>query len=250
MTRRSTPLIGITADFTNGNRGRRSTEPTLFLPERYTIAVEKAGGAPLVLPFTNAKPVLRRYLDTIDGLLISGGNFDIHPRCYGEKALKELGNVIPARTEFELDLARLALRRDIPILGVCGGAQAINVVFGGSLYQDIAAQCAGAGEHQQSAKKAVGGHRVEVKEGTLLCAIVRRASIEVNTTHHQAVKELGKSLVVNAVAEDGIIEGIESIRHSFVLGVQWHPEVLASQAAQRRLFLAFLASCKRFRRGG
>jgi putative glutamine amidotransferase len=249
MTRGSTPLIGITADFADRNRSRTSTESTLFLPERYTTAVEKAGGAPVVLPFTNARPALRRYLDTLDGLVISGGNFDIHPRYYGEKAIRALGNVVPLRTEFELDMARLALSRDLPVLGICGGAQAINVVLGGSLYQDIAVQCAGAGEHQQSAKKAAGGHRVEVKEGTLLRTIVQRASMEVNTTHHQAVKELGKGLVVNAVADDGIIEGIESIRHSFILGVQWHPEVLARrQPAQRRLISYFVEHCARKRK--
>jgi putative glutamine amidotransferase len=246
MTLGSTPLIGITADSANGDRSPTSTEPTLFLPERYTSVVEKAGGASVVLPYTNSRPALRRYLDTLDGLLISGGNFDIHPRYYGEKAIKELGNVIPARTEFEFDLARLALGRDMPMLGICGGAQALNVVLGGSLYQDIAAQCAGAGEHQQSAKKATGGHRVAVKEGTLLRAIVRRGSMEVNTTHHQAVKALGKGLVVDAVADDGIIEGIESVRHSFVLGVQWHPEALAHrQPAQRRLIAYFVERCAR-----
>jgi len=248
MTRDGTPLIGITADLDNGG-SRTSTEPTLFLPERYTTVVEQAGGAPLVLPFTNLKPTLRRYLDSIDGLLISGGNFDIHPRYYGEKAIKELGNVITARTEFEIDLAGLALARDMPILGICGGAQAINVLLGGSLYQDIATQCASAGEHQQSGKKATGGHRIEVKEGTLLHSIVERASMEVNTTHHQAVKALGKGLVVNAVADDGIIEGIESVRNSFVLGVQWHPEVLARrQPAQRRIISCFVERCMRRRK--
>jgi putative glutamine amidotransferase len=246
MTRSSPPLIGITADFANGDRGGQ--EPTLFLPERYALAIERAGGAPLVLPFIRSRPALRRYLDTIDGLLISGGNFDIHPSCYGERANKKLGNVIPARTAFELKIARLAIQRDMPVLGVCGGAQAINVALGGSLYQDIATQCAGAGEHQQSAKKAVGGHFVEIKKGTRLRAIFREANLEVNTTHHQAVKKLGKDLVVNALAADGIIEGIESLRHSFVVGIQWHPEALAPrQPVHRRLFMAFLGSCKRFR---
>jgi putative glutamine amidotransferase len=250
MTRGAPPLIGITADSANGpGAGNRTNgEPTLFLPERYAAAIERAGGAPLVLPATGSESSLRRYLDTIDGLLISGGNFDIHPRYYGEEATRKLGNLIPVRTEFELNLARLALRRDLPVLGICGGAQAINVVLGGSLFQDIAHQCPGATEHQQSFKKASGGHRIAVKDGTRLHRIVQRQSLEVNTTHHQAVKQLGKGLVVNAVADDGIIEGIESVPHSFVLGIQWHPEILARrQLAQRRIFLSFVATCRRYR---
>jgi putative glutamine amidotransferase len=252
MMRGFTPLIGITADLAGGHGEHPiCAEPALFLPKRYTTAVERSGGVPLVLPFTVAKTALRRYLDSIDGLLISGGNFDIHPRFYGERSITKLGKLNPERTDFELNVTRLALDRDLPVLGICGGAQAINVVLGGSLYQDIASQCPGAGEHQQGAGKAAIGHLIELKPRTLLRRIMRRRALEVNTTHHQAVKGLGKGLIVNAVAADGITEGIESTRHPFVVGVQWHPERLAHrQEAQRRLLSAFLAACKRYRRGG
>lgn len=144
----------------------------------------------------------------------------------------------------------MALQRDLPVLGICGGAQAINVALGGSLYQDIATQIQDAAEHQQSSKKETGGHQIQIQPGTQLQKIVKQQTLEVNTTHHQAVNRLGKGLVVNAIAEDGLIEGIESSRHSFILGLQWHPEVLAAKNLyQRRIFSFFIDVCKRLRRG-
>jgi putative glutamine amidotransferase len=181
----------------------------------------------------------------LDGLLISGGGFDIHPSYYGERPIRQLGVVKAQRTEFELDIAAAALKKDLPTLGICGGEQALNVVLGGSLYQDIAAQVADASEHQRSEKKTQGGHRVQIPHGTRLRAIVKQPSLEVNTTHHQAVKQLGKGLIVDAIADDGVIEGIESTRHTFVIGVQWHPEVLAPRRqGHRRILEAFIAACR------
>ena len=249
----SSPLIGITADLSgiDSNRNHSQSEPTFFLPQRYVSAVEQAGAIALILPANDSKDRLRRYMNLLDGLVISGGNFDIHPRYYGEKPINQLGIIKPERTEFELELATSALKRDLPVLGICGGAQAINVVLGGSLYQDIAAQLPDAAEHQQSARKTVGGHRIRVQDGTRLLKIIGRPSLEVNTTHHQAIKKLGRGLVVNAVAEDGIVEGIESTQHEFVLGLQWHPEVLAPrQMLHRRIFLAFVAICRKHRGRG
>ena len=237
-------MIGITADFAEANASTQS-EPRLFLGQRYYRAVEQTGAIPLVLPPLSSGAAIRRSLELLDGLIISGGGFDIHPSYYGEKPIRELGIVKAERTEFELDITNMGLKKDLPILGICGGEQALNVVLGGSLYQDIAAQLPHAGEHQQGNVKTHGGHRVQIPDGTQLRAILGRSSIEVNTTHHQAVKLLGKGLIVDAVADDGVIEGIESARHRFVLGVQWHPEVLAPRRQDhRRIFGAFIAACR------
>jgi putative glutamine amidotransferase len=244
----SRPLIGITADLSEeSNHGAKTyREPTIFLPQRYLTAIEQAGAIPLVLPANQSSSARRLLTDVLDGLLISGGNFDIHPRFYGENPIKELGIIKPTRTAFELEIAAVALKRDMPVIGICGGAQAINVVLGGTLYQDIAAQLPSAGAHQKSAEQTGGGHRVLVQTGTRLHDIVRCQSFDVNTTHHQAIKKLGRGVVVNAVAEDGVIEGIESTEHEFVLGVQWHPEVLAPrQMLQRRIFSSFVAICQK-----
>jgi putative glutamine amidotransferase len=244
MSNRNSPVIGITADFAEGNNQKYS-EATLFLAQRYYRAVEQAGATPLILPPLSSSPAIRRALALLDGLIISGGGFDIHPSYYGEKPIHELGVIKTERTEFELDIALAALKKDLPVLGICGGEQALNIALGGSLYQDIAAQVPNAGEHQQSERKTEGGHRVTIPDGTRLRAIVGRANLEVNTTHHQAVKRLGKGLIADAIAHDGIIEGIESTRHRFVIGVQWHPEVLAPRReAHRRIFDAFVAACR------
>ncbi|MGH7929064.1 MAG: gamma-glutamyl-gamma-aminobutyrate hydrolase family protein [Candidatus Binatia bacterium] len=245
MSRRA-PVIGITADFSPANRdGNGATrEATHFLPHRYCHAVENAGGIALILPAIISNAALKRILAVVDGLVISGGDFDIHPSYYGEKPIAGLGIIKQERTEFELDLTRAALKRDMPVLGLCGGEQAINVVLGGTLYQDIPTQLPQAGNHQQSDKKEIGGHQIHVHQRTRLSEILRRRRIEVNTTHHQAVKRIGKGLRINATAEDGLIEGIESEQHSFVLGLQWHPEVLAPRHEhQRRIFAAFTAAC-------
>jgi len=250
--RNSTPLIGITPGLCAlaSNRSKTKREPTLLLEERYCAAIEKAGGVPLVLSLAASRSAIRRLMSRLDGLVVSGGNFDIHPSYYREKPLRALGEIQPRRTEFELAMIGVALERDCPVLGICGGAQAINVALGGSLYQDIATQLPNALEHQQAAKKASGGHAIRIQPGTLLHRIVRREYLEVNTTHHQSIKRLGKGLVINAMAEDGLIEGVESLGHSFVLGVQWHPEAMHRKlVAQQSIFRSFVASCRQLRRG-
>lgn len=245
-SRRGAPLIGITPDVaaTGDN-----AEPLIVLQERYARAIQQARAVPLVLPIASAPATLRRVVESLDGVVVSGGNFDIHPKYYGERATEKLGNIREERTEFELGLISLALKRDMPVLGVCGGAQAINVALGGSLYQDIRSQVCGAAEHEQGHLKDRGGHAVNIVAGTKLRRIVGRDSLEVNTTHHQSVKKLGKGLIVNAAAADRVIEGIESQGHTFVLGVQWHPEFLVHRdRAQKKIFVAFVRACKSDRR--
>ncbi|HEX9444447.1 MAG TPA: gamma-glutamyl-gamma-aminobutyrate hydrolase family protein [Candidatus Binatia bacterium] len=242
--RRGRPLVGVTPDLAAAGRPGGKAEPLIVLQERYARALEAAGAIPLILPILPSR-ALPSVVDRLDGLVVSGGNFDIHPKFYGEKPIRALGEIQAERTEFELGLIALALARDMPVLGVCGGAQAINVALGGSLYQDIASQHAGAAEHQRGDLKDRGGHRVNIVRGTRLRTIVGSASLTVNTTHHQAVKAAGKNLVVNATAADAVIEGIESAAHRFVLGVQWHPEFLVHRdAAQRKIFAALVRACR------
>ncbi|HSE89360.1 MAG TPA: gamma-glutamyl-gamma-aminobutyrate hydrolase family protein [Candidatus Binatia bacterium] len=246
------PLIGISADLSDvpANATNPAQEPLLFLPQRYCRAIQEAGGITLILPPIASRSGLRRTLHRLDGILISGGNFDIHPSYYGEKPISALGSIKKERTEFELELVDLALNQDLPLLGICGGAQAINVALGGSLYQDIATQLPNATQHEQGANRDERGHPIMIHSGTYLRKIVQKQTLEVNTTHHQAVRKIGKGLFVNATAEDGLIEGLESSSHSFVLGVQWHPEILARKDfSQRRIFSSFIAASKRPHRG-
>ena len=187
---------------------------------------------------------LAEYAETLDGLVLHGGA-DVAPESYGETPLKPEWSGDRVRDLYEIELLHAFKNTDKPVLGVCRGAQLINVALGGSLYQDIAVQVPHAGEHQQSEKKTEGGHRVAIADGTRLRAIVGRSSLEVHTTHHQAVKQLGKGLISDAIADDGLIEGIEATHHRFVIGVQWHPEVLAPRRqAHRRIFDAFVTACR------
>jgi putative glutamine amidotransferase len=244
--RRAAPLIGITADLLARDfDANPKHEPTLSLPQRYCRAIERAGGLALILPCTSGTAVIRRLIERLDGVVISGGNFDIHPDHYGEQPHQRLGEIRPDRTEFELELISLALKRDLPTLGICGGAQAINVALGGTLYQDIATEVPNAGQHEQSLRRETGGHRVQIDPGSQLGRIMRCTTVEANTTHHQAVKATGRGLIVNATAEDGMIEGIESPEHTFALGVQWHPELLAPKNIHHhRIFSSFVSACK------
>jgi len=241
---RRCPLIGITADLSE-DRPQSMQEPTLFLPQRYYHAIQQEGGIALIVPPVASRSALLRISQRLDGLLISGGNFDIHPSYYGEKPISALGVIKKERTEFELALVELALNQDLPLLGICGGAQAINVALGGTLYQDIATQLPGASKHELGTIKHRGGHLIEIHSGTRLRRILQQRALEVNTSHHQAIKTVGRGLGVNATAEDGLIEGIESANHRFVLGVQWHPEVLAlKNRYQRRIFSSFISAAK------
>ncbi|MBI4528043.1 MAG: gamma-glutamyl-gamma-aminobutyrate hydrolase family protein [Deltaproteobacteria bacterium] len=249
MIKRSKPLIGITPDVQDAaaNDSTEKGEAVFFLRARYASAILQAGGIPVILPISSSRTRIRESLDRLSGVVVTGGNFDIHPRHYRETPGEELGNIKEDRTSFELEVISYALKKDLPLLGICGGTQAINVVLGGSLYQHIARQIPGATNHEKSALKETGGHKVHIKAGTKLKRIVRRDSIDVNTTHHQSIKNLGRSLIVNAVAGDGVVEGIESRDHSFVLGLQWHPEFLTRRSiAQKKIFTAFIRACERY----
>jgi putative glutamine amidotransferase len=246
------PLIGITADSSGCEQtGVEAKRESLYsLASRYCDAIESADGLPIILPHSRSRTQIHGLLTRIDGLLISGGGFDIDPAYYHEQPIAKLGKINSQRTFTELKSIAFGLDRDLPMLGICGGAQAINVALGGSLYQDIPTQCPAALKHQQEERGSSCGHVVEVMPGTLLYKICDCPTVRVNTTHHQAIRNLGVGLAINATAPDGVIEGIESKTHSFVLGLQWHPEVLArSEAVQRKIFSSFVLACRRLHCG-
>lgn len=163
---------------------------------------------------------MRSILERIDGLLLTGSGPDIDPESYGERRRFPFKTVHPKRFLLERELFRQALKKNMPILGICGGMQLMNVAAGGSLYQDIKGQIPKAMQHQRGGKPA---HLIEVKQGTLLSKILKGNRLRVNSAHHQGVKQVAPGYVVNAEADDGVIEGIEAVGYPFVLGVQWHP---------------------------
>ncbi|MBI3609218.1 MAG: gamma-glutamyl-gamma-aminobutyrate hydrolase family protein [Nitrospirae bacterium] len=237
------PIIGITPDFHSGNTKSFTSqgEPTYFLRARYVDAIKDLGGIPFILPIAEDPKLLAELLHRIDGLLITGSGPDLDPRLYGERPTARFKIMSRQRSAFELGLAKQALKLDRPVLGICGGLQLLNVAMDGSLIQDIATQMRGALVHQQETVATRVSHRVEITRGTRLHKILRTDLLKVNSSHHQAPKKIAPGWVVNAVATDGIIEGLESPRHRFAIGVQWHPEFLYQKdEASQRLFRAFL----------
>ncbi len=187
------------------------------------------------------------YLGLIDGLILTGGFFDIDPALYGEKPIKEMGPLKRARTNMEMRITRKALKLSMPILGICGGHQLINVVFGGTLYQDLQTQMGRRRlKHEQSRPSNRAVHRVQIAKGSRLHGLMGQREIKVNSTHHQAIKDVGKGLLVCARTGDGVIEAVESADDGpFLVGVQWHPELLLeNDSPSRRLFAGFMRECR------
>lgn len=231
----SQPIIGITLDFEAV--GGYSPMPYYALRENYAQSVSNAGGVPLFLPHEVEKA--GEYLKLIDGLVIPGGNFDIDPAYYGVDFRHQTVITKDRRTLFELAITRQALAEHMPILGICGGQQLLNVILGGSLIQHIPDSVANALAHEQPNPRTETSHSVAITPGTLLHRIVQQEELAVNSSHHQAVDRLAPGMIVNAVAPDGVIEGIEYTEHPFCLGLQWHPEYEIT-AGDRVIFHHFI----------
>jgi putative glutamine amidotransferase len=214
------PLIGVTTSelrpsaMSTTRRHGEPPHPEMALGMTYLIALEAVGAMPVVLPpVGDAEAVLGR----LDGICLSGGP-DLDPAAYGAgERHPELGETEPSLDAFELALARAALERDVPILGVCRGAQTLNVAAGGTLHQHVDG-------HRQTEPGALTTQEVDVAPGTRLARILGAGRLPVNSFHHQAVARLGAGLRVTARAADGTVEAIEGA--GFTLGVQWHAETL------------------------
>ena len=230
-------VIGVTLDAEQP--GGYATYPWYALRANYADAIAGAGGLPLALPHLPA--LAGDFLDRIDALVITGGAFDVDPALYGDRTRHDTVTLKQARTEAELALLRGALARNLPVLGICGGQQLLAVVLGGSLIQHIPDTVPDALEHEQPNPRHEAGHAVDIIPGTLLHRIVGASEMQVNSSHHQAVRSPGLRAVVNAVAEDGVIEGIEDPGFRYCLGVQWHPEFLIDPG-DRRIFDALIAA--------
>ena len=219
------PAIGITPDAGETTpRPGRPAIPRYELKRVYSDAVLAAGGLPLVLPYSDDPTAAVDAVEICDGLVITGGAFDIPPEAYGAKPGEKLGRTMPSRTTWEQRLLHAALEAGIPVLGICGGMQLLAVELGGTLYQDIGSEIPNALNHEQPDDPRKPGHAVTVVPGSALARIVGAASLQVNSTHHQAVKDPGRSSI-SAVAPDGVVEAIE-VPGKFAIGVEWHPELL------------------------
>ncbi|CCG09216.1 gamma-glutamyl-gamma-aminobutyrate hydrolase family protein [Pararhodospirillum photometricum] len=232
------PVIGITAD-SEEQGGGYSALPWYALRHNYCDAVTAAGGLAVILP--HDVTTVPDVLDLIDGLLITGGAFDVDPALFGATSRHHSVVLKQRRTAFELALLKGVLTRDLPVLGICGGQQLLAVALGATLHQHIPDAVPGALAHEQPNPRTEAGHNVTVVPGTLLHSIVGQTTVAVNSAHHQAVATVPDTLVVNARAADGVIEGIEDPQGRFRLGVQWHPEYHITPA-DTALFTALVAA--------
>jgi putative glutamine amidotransferase len=246
-SRRERPLIGVT---TSEIRRTETMEPipqaepparfemALGLP--YLRGLEAAGGLPVVMP-PLAEDAIESLLDRFDGICLSGGP-DLDPGGYGAEPHPALGPIEPELDRFELAVARRADAREMPILAICRGTQALNVVRGGALHQhlpEISTEIA----HRQRLPGDQTSHRVEIDPESRLAAVLGETEIDVNSFHHQAIDRVGGRLAVSARAPDGTIEAVEDPGRPFLIGVQWHAETLVHRPYESALFREFVEAC-------
>jgi putative glutamine amidotransferase len=245
----SRPLIGVTtsevrvADKVAQTPEGEPPHREMALGLRYATAIEAAGGLPVVLPPLSLAAV-EPLLDRLSGLCLSGGP-DLDPTAYSQRRHPRLGPTEPQLDRFELGLARAADARGLPLLAICRGAQALNVVRGGTLHQHLPDDGPGATlEHRQKEPSEQPTHPVKVTPSTCLARLVGAGTLNVNSFHHQAAYRLGRGLTAVAWAPDGVIEGIEDARRPFTIGVQWHAECMADRPEQAALFTGLVDAAR------
>ena len=210
------PLIGITTFIGKNN---------LEIPKRFIDVISSEHGVPVLLPEIENEDLIEAQVDSIDALLLTGGD-DVDPALYDQDPHQKLGNVEPERDQYEWKLIDFALKRDIPILGICRGSHMLNIHEGGTIYQDIYSQIDGKEliKHQRNDSKEHFTHKVTIKKESKMYDIVKQEEILTISNHHQAVDTVAHGFHVAAKTNDGITEAIESTDHAFVIGLQWHPE--------------------------
>lgn len=232
------PIIGVILDYEE-NGGKYSQYPWHASRNHYFDVLTELGAIPvgLVSSFTD----IPAYVGLIDGLLATGGN-DYDPVLYGEIPQEDSNlKIMAARSQFDLEIAKQTLEQNKPFLGICAGMQCLNILRGGALVQNLEDDLLKV--HSPGIPAHTIAHAVHIEPDTKLAHLVEEKIFAVNSVHHQAIKKLGQGLQINCRSEDGLIEGIEDPTKPFCLGVQWHPECLASPQQDKALFAAFIQAC-------
>jgi putative glutamine amidotransferase len=248
------PVIGIPTQTLQSLGGIAPTIPSSWvMSQRYVLTLTSVGAIPWMIPLVgDDEETLRGIYAGLDGVFLPGGA-DVDPASYNEERHPLCDRSDPPRDQVELTLIRWAMEDRKPVLGVCRGVQLINLATGGTLYQDLNAQFPGSIKHDYfpfsgEYPRDYLAHEVRIAEQSRLGSILGASELKVNSLHHQGIKELGQGLVATAVAPDGLIEAAEWAGDHFLVGVQWHPEVLSdNDPAMRRLFEAFIDAAGEFR---
>jgi putative glutamine amidotransferase len=244
------PIIGITATLKEDVDAVAERPLGRFVRADldYIEGVAGAGGAPVVLPPAGDERVAEAVIQSLDGLLLSGGS-DLDPGYYGEVPVPELGVTLPERDAFEMALVRIALRRGMPVFGICRGMQVLNVALGGTLYQDLPSQWErDLLKHRQATPKWQPTHEVRIEDGSYIASVMGRKMVKVNSYHHQGIRVLAEGLVVTGRSTDGVIEAVEAsdLSERWLLGVQWHAEAMRGAGPQQEsLFEAHISAAER-----
>lgn len=216
-----------------------------YVNHDYVESLERAQCIPLLLPVLSDLGDVRDQLCGLDGIIISGG-YDIDPLLYGESPLPGQGFAMREVDTYYMALIKAADGLKLPVLGICKGIQAINVAYGGTIYQDLKSQRPDAFQHTQQAPRCNPSHYVNIEKDSFLGSVLEEKEL-VNSFHHQSIKGLAEGFYVTARSDDGVIEGIERLKGSFMCGVQWHPEMMAKFGNEKMvaLFQRFGQQCVR-----
>lgn len=240
--RSTRPLIGLTTYNSKNEYGN----PVVALATHYIQAIMQAGGMPVLIPNLLAEPEWREFYERLDGIVFTGGG-DIETRIFNGVDHPKVDGIDPARDALELPLLRAAAEGGKPFLGICRGLQVVNVALGGTLFTDIADQLPGAERHDwhEGYPRMHLAHSVRVEQGSRLAQILQEPTTDVNSLHHQGIKDLAPALKATAHAPDGLVEAVELPGHPFGLAVQWHPEWLVEHESARRLFQTFIEATRK-----
>lgn len=225
--------VGISARITIDSSERNKSYRLVSVADNYVKSVELAGGIPFIIPLTSNLMIIEEQVKSLDGIILSGGE-DVNPFLYGEE--HQIKNGVPSdeRDFFDYHLIKFAIKWNKPILGICRGAQILNVTLGGSLYQDLSYKEEVYLKHDQFGNQGKAAHKVKIEKDSFLGNIFDEVLL-VNSFHHQAVKNLAETFEIMAVSTDGVIEAFESKQDNLIIGIQWHPEMMTAAGDKEML---------------
>lgn len=237
------PVIAISMDLCeNSEKYSFSKYPWYALRANYANAISQMGGIPFMIPYD--ENAIDDVLDIADGILVPGGDVDVHPSYYNEEVKSDKLSLNHARTDYDMKLLDRVFTRDMPFLGICYGMQLLNVYLGGSIIQHIPDHDPSLLEHMREDLKDKPAHEIDIDPNSRLAEIAGGIlKWNVNSTHHQAAGKIGPDVLASAKASDGVIEAIESTKYRFAFGIEWHPEYLMNDL-DTSIFRAFLDASK------
>lgn len=240
MTNKKYPVVGISGSLLIDEGGMFPGYERAYVNNDYVQSVAMCKAIPYIVPIVYDDELIKEQVSNIDALILSGGH-DINPLTWNEEPNIKLGGILPKRDTFDLKLLKYALEMKKPILGICRGEQLINVGEGGTLYQDLSLIEGSYIKHNQEHLSNVPTHTAQIKEGTRLYEILGEKEVLVNSFHHLGVKNVAPGYIVSATAKDGLVEAIEKKGEEFVIGIQWHPEMMTKDCLKmQKIFMALV----------